>query len=387
MKRIDVFKNTKSKYGVLAAFTKGLQEAFRRAKIASRTFDILTQSEGHILSFFAKDMPDYTIGFNVVPQHMSFEQLGIPHVALIVDCATHYPEILESKNAIAGFVELDSCGFYRQCGQKNVFFFPHAICQKQLKSVSQMSVKRDLDVVMCGSYCDPEPIREGWKELLSKRAQDTLFDMAEQVLASDNLTHLQLFVTEMEKHGFFADEIRDKEIPAFTMINWLEMYIRGVDRVRFIQAIDGYDVHIFGDQPERAKWEKALKGKKGLYFHDEVAYEALPDIFLRTRAVLNSMPTIKRGLHERLLMGLSQGASVLSNNNVFLANTFHHPKALLNIQLPNYAQANELLAGAFANEEERLIDIEAAHEVIRREHTFDVRVKMLQDVLPKLSTT
>ena len=384
MKRIDFFKNTKSQYGVLVAFTKGLQQALRRAKIASRTFDILTQSEGDILSFFAKDMPDCTIGFNVIPGHLSFEQLGVPHVALIVDCATHYLEMLECKNAIAGFVEEDSCGFFKLCGHKNVIFFPHAIDQKQLRSASEMKVKRDLDVVMCGSFSDAELIRASWKLLLSKKAQDFLLDAAEQVLASDHLTHLQIFVTEMEKKGFFAEELKEKGIPAFTLINWLEIYIRGIDRIRFIQAIEGHDIHIFGQKEEQELWKKALKRKKRLFFHEKVPYDKLPEVFLRTRAVINSMATIKRGLHERLLLGLSQGASVLSNDNIFIEKTFNQPKALLNIRMPDYSQANELLAHAFENEEERINDIMKAHKIIRDQHTFDVRVKMLQDTLPQM---
>lgn len=382
MKRIDFFTNTKSQYGVLAAFENGLQQALRRSGVVSQTFDILSDSEGYILSHFAKDMPDCTIGFNVIPSYLSFEQLGIPHIALIVDCVTYYPEIFECKNAVVGFVEEDSCGFLRQCGHKYVIFFPHAIDKNQIKSTFREE-KRDLDVVMCGSFTDSELIRASWRLLLSKKAQDLLVDMAEQVLASTHMTHLEIFVKEMEKAGFFAQEIKEKGIPAFTLINWLEMYIRGLDRVRFIQAIDA-DVHIFGLKQEQEQWKEALKGKKNLIFHEAVPYEKLPELFSRARVVLNSMVTIKRGLHERLLLALAQGASVLTNDNIFLEKTFGQHKALLAVTSHNYSIVNTLLAEAFQDEEKRLRDVLSTHKIITEQHTFDVRAKMLQDVLPPI---
>lgn len=367
---------------MLSAFETGLQQAFKRDGVSSQTFDILSDSEGHILSHFAEDMPECTIGFNVIPNHLPFEELGIPHVALIVDCATYYPEIFECKNAVAAFVEEDSCGFVRQCGHKHVIFFPHAI-DKSLLVDTFPEKKRDLDVVMCGSFSDAELIRGSWELILSKKAQDLLMDMAEEVLASSDTTHLELFVKEMEKKGEFANEILEKGLPAFSLMNWLEVYIRGVDRTRFIEAIDA-DVHIFGSEQDEEQWKKALKKKKNLIFHKPVPYEQLPSLFMRAKAVLNSMPTIKRGLHERLLMALARGATVLTNDNIFLSKTFGKHEALLTVTSKDYSAANELLKNAFQDEEKRIKDVLSTHTIIREGHTFEVRAKMLQDVLPPI---
>src|SRR5438105_109449 len=124
--RIDLFKNTRSHFEVLAHFTKEFQKALRRHKIASKTYDILTQSEGEILAHFVKDSSNYTAGFNVlVAEHSFFEPLNILHLAIIVDCATYYPELINSPHTIALFVDEDSCDFVRFFGHENTIFFPH----------------------------------------------------------------------------------------------------------------------------------------------------------------------------------------------------------------------------------------------------------------------
>ncbi len=381
--RIDVFKNTKSQYGVLASFTTSLQQALRRSGISSRTFDILTQSEGTILSHFAKEMPDYTIGFNVIPHHLSFEQLGIPHIALVVDCATHYPELLQCKSAIAAFVEQDSCDLFRLIGHKRVLFFPHAIDEKWLKG-RQMPARRDLDIVLCGSYADSELVRGVWKMLFSEYVQEKLCDIAEKAIASASVTHMEMLMDEMEKGGNFADEIKEKKISAFDLMNWMELYMRGVDRLRFLQALQDVDIHIFAGKKDLEQWEQALRGKKRLFFHEEVAYEELADVFARARIVLNSMPTIKKGLHERLLFALSQGASVLNNASDFVCTAFPQRLAVLSVQPPEYDRANELVQEVFQNEEARQEEVRAAQKYIGEGHTFDARVAYLKEMIPQI---
>jgi hypothetical protein len=174
-----------------------------------------------------------------------------------------------------------------------------------------------------------------------------------------------------------------KEINFYDTMNSLELYIRSVDRVRFLQAIEACDLHIFGAKKYEDDWKRVLKGKKRVHFHDEVAHHALPEIFRRARAVLNSLPTIKRGLHERLLLALTQGASVLGNANVFIHSQFGQSKALLNILPPDYNSANALLEEAFQDEDARLEDVFATHSIIRDKHTWDARAETLTKRLPK----
>lgn len=378
MTSIALIKNTKSAYGVLASFTKSLEEAYERAGFRVISFDFTKDSEGEILALFAKELPEYTVGYNVLSEHLAFELLGIPHIALMVDHAPHHPSLLRSKGTRCGFMDQDSCQLFTSLGHPQVFFCPHAIDRRVLDR--DISGERDLDVVLSGGYSDPQDILDIWDELFSKKAKQILLDMAEDVCQSPSFSHMQALVEEVERGGTLAQEIAKKGISGFELMNWLELYIRGIDRIRFIQALRGVDIHIFGACDD---WKKVLGTKKRLFFHEAVSYDRLPEVFLRAKCVLNSMPTIKRGLHERLLLALACGATVLGNDTVLLSTTFPQNRAILQLLAPHYERANDLLSDCFQNEKMRLADVEATRSLLHEQHTFDARVTLLTNYYTK----
>ena len=377
LQNVVFLRNKKSLSGVLDSFTDGLIEGFRRHGTAASSYDYDDYESGKALDAIKASNADCTIGFNVLLPEDS--PLTIPHYAPLCDSATYYPELRLSNHMIASFMEQDSYGFYKRLGVENIFFMPHAISSKYL---SQKPTKRDLDVVMAGSYINPDAIRKVWEEQLSSQSLHVMLEIAERVLASPHVSHLQAFLERVEEHGPFEKELLAKKLDFFSQLNMLEVYIRNTDRLRLIQNIEGHTVHIFSAKVFTESWKKALQNKKNVQFHDEVPFNDLPGIFSRARCVINSIPTIKRGLHERLLLALAQGATVLGNQNIFIPEQFNQPKAYLNVLSPDYAQANSLLTNAFADEEARLADVYATHKTIQQHHTWDARAKFLIETLP-----
>lgn len=389
LKRIDFFAyKDVPQYGVQQAFTQGLQAALRRLNILSDSHDYKSLSHGQVVAELAKNSPDCTAGFNViVAKHSPIEPLGIPHLSMIVDCATYYPELLDAPHAAISFVEEDSVGLFKRLGVQNVFYLPHAIDRELLSAQNverAKKQKRDLDIVMCGSFHDGDEIIAMWKDLLSEKARRRLMDLAEEVLASPHRSHLQAFVELVELKDDFEGELKEKSIHFFDLMNSLEVYLRSIDRLRYLQAIEVGDIHIFGYKKYEESWKKALKSKKRLFFHPDVPYTELPAVMQRAKVVLNSMPTIKRGLHERILLALSQGASVLSNENSITTRFFPEPLAHLALLPPDYSAANALLEAAFKDEEARLSQVLKTHETILQQHTWDVRAQMLLKTLPPI---
>ncbi len=377
IQRIDLFCSpSNQQYGVQRAFSEGLQKSLLRLGIASSLLD-----ESKILEELVKNKPDCTAGFSVtVGKHSSAEPLGIPHLSMILDSATYFPELLQNPNAIVSFVDEDSVGFFKMLGVKYVFNFGHAI-DKDLLDENTLNEKRDLDVVMMGSYIDADAILAIWKDLLSTDAQNELLNIAERVLASPTLSHLQAFVELIEKKGDFEKELLAKSIQFFDMLNSLDQYIRAIDRRSIVEALDR-PVHIFGAKQYIELWQKSVKDPKKLIFHPEVAFKELPALLKRSRIVINSFPMFKRGLHERLLMALSCGASVLCNDNVLVQKTFGKSSAILKYLFPDYAKANQLIEACLQDEQARLKAVFDTHPTIREKHTWDVRAHALLTILP-----
>lgn len=388
IKKIDFFKNTKSKHNVLKEFTEGLQDSFRKKEIHSTTYDILKETESELLVNFVQSTPDVTAGFNVlIPDSSFFEPLGICHLAIIVDCVTYYPELTHCPHTIAAFVEEDSCSLFKMWGHPHVLFLPHAIPKSYFKKYTEQEIrlsKRDLDVVFCGSFIDSNVIYENWNILFSEHAQSILKNIAENVLASPEISHMQLFLQTLEKDAAFQDELQKKQIPLVDIMNSLEVFIRGEDRLRLLNAVKGHDLYIYGSKEDIPSWQKTLVGHKNIHYCDPVPFSELPDLFMRTKVVVNSLPTIKKGYHERIFTAIAFGASVLGSENVMISPWNVYSRAILPILSPNYNKASELIDYALHDEKMRLDDVLALRKIIENEHTWDNRRDFLLQELPKI---
>jgi len=375
---IVFLRNKRSPEGVLEAFSEGLEEAFCRLGVKVEVFDYEDFEAENCIEEIKALKPNLTIGFNILLPEDS--PLNVPHYAPLCDSATYYPELRLTNHLIASFMEQDSFGFYKRLGVEKIFFLPHAISRDFL--TLDLHKKRDLDVVMAGSFINPEAISKVWKEQLSPKSFAAMLGLAEEVLASPNLSHLEAFTRLVEEHGPFEQELLDKKLDFFSQLNMLEVYIRNSDRLRMIQNINEYKVHIFCPKPFRSAWQQVLSNKKNVEYHDAVPFTELAEVFSRARLVINSIPTIKRGLHERFLLALSRGASVLTNENIFITTQFFVPKAILNTLAPGYSELDAQIEKSFVNEEARLQEVLSTHPTIKQYHTWDARAKTLMETLP-----
>ncbi len=383
--RVDIFKNTESKYEVLAHFTKEFQKALKRAKIESDTYDIIEQPEEEILASFVKNQTDFTFGFNVLlAEHSLFEPLSIPHISWIVDNATYYPALINLPHTLACFVDDDSCEFIRLFGHTATMFLPHAIEKEAVSSSQDEEIRkeaRDLDIVLAGSFIDADGIVGEWHKIFSKKTVQFLDEVVESTLASPSLCHTLACLQALQKNNEVVEEIKGKELPIFDILNSIEKVIRGRDKIRLVNAMSGLDFHIFGKASDEERWREVCKDKKSFTFHEHVAFEDLLKLYKRSRIVVNSMPTIKKGFHERIFYGLAAGASVLTNENSLVPSAFDEKGALLYYLAPNYKDIPNTIQVALKDEEKRLQDVLKARERVRESHTWDNRVKTLQEVL------
>ncbi len=381
IERIDLFTFPHTQqYGVQHAFTEGLQKALLRLGVASSLYDYKELSVGSVIAHLVQNSPNFTAGFNVtVSEHSPLEPLGIPHLAMIIDSANYFPELLRTPKSPVSFVDEDSIGFYKMLGGQNAFYFPHAIDRD---SIREIPAYRDLDIVMCGSFMDAPDIAATWQELLSPESAARMHAMAERVLASSHISHLQAFVEEVNAKGAFEKELLEKGIDFFDLLTSLDQYIRGIDRIRILSAIER-PIHVFGSEKYVDSWKKSVKNSSKLVFHDEVPYTDIQAIFRRSRIIINSFPMFKRGLHERLLLALGSGASVLANDNIAVQKVFGGSPALLSYL--GYDKVNTLIDEALADEEVRLARVWATHPILLKEHTWDVRAQELLRQLSLLS--
>ena len=104
----------------------------------------------------------------------------------------------------------------------------------------------------------------------------------------------------------------------------------------------------------------------------------------RSKVVLNSFPMFKRGLHERLLLALASGASVVSTDSMYVQRAFGKTGAILPYLSTSYDTVNQMIEVALQDEDTRFANVMATHEILKKYHTWDVRAQMLVDTLQTL---
>ncbi len=369
-----LIENTKSRFGVLNGFLDGFEKACRAKGIRTKRIRLDTTTNDELIAQLKKDKPDATFGFNIVLDRTAFfDATKVPHVTCVTDYATYYFELLKLPETITCFVDEDSCKLFSSFGRKDTIFLPHAI-DKELFT-KPLTKKRDLEVVLTGSYFDPEVLELVWQEFLPKELIDILKTAASRALSSSSLPHFLALHQVLEEKPDLAKYISES-FGIINIANMLEPYIRAVDRTKLIDAcLNHFDVHVFSSAEDSPKWKERFGSK--LNVHDECPYDQLFDLFSSSKFVLNSVPTIKHGLHERLLTSVAAGAVSVSFDTEFLELLLPRSPAVI---LYRPAELDKLIVEMKTGQTGRDVDL---CNSFAQEHTWDARIDYLMDVLPK----
>jgi len=376
--RIDLFENTKSRYEVLSYMTKGLHNALRRLGIRSTCLDIAGCSREKIREALRRGKADYTLGLNVLVDRDFLPMCT--HIAIFVDHMAWHQNALSCPEMVAAFVDKSSSELFTLCGHARTLFLPHAVdqewCRQKLPSAA-----RDFDIVMAGSFIDGDEIMKKWKRQFSKKLYTLCRDVAEEALTSPQ-NHMAILLYALRAQPDLLAEIGKKKIPLYGLVTSLDLVIRSFDKIRLLNALEGYKIDLFGLKEEHAKWKRVLRGN--ITYHEALPFEELIEIFSRSKIVVNSLATIKYGIHERALYALAAGSSVITNENPFISLYFPPSRAMLFWDAKKPDTLAERVKRALSSEAVRLGDIRRARRIIAQHHTWDVRLRELLRALSAL---
>ncbi len=365
--RILLLQHVGSRYGVLKGMSEALYSAFIRQGIETTLFDAWDQGPSELLRCIDEWKPEYTFSINLFAhKELPFDSYGINHIVLCVDALSNYKGLnegeIESKHLNCLFVDAYSSDLYKARGGR-ACWFPHAISEELLDEIQTKKVlpwtERPYEVVLLGSYIDPKEELMLWRNLFSKKQIDTLCSLAEELLEDASLSFQHTLLAFLNNNPSFCEILKKNSLSVFQFISSLESYMRGVDRKRLAQAFPGAHIHIFGEG-----WQPF----PGCTIHPPVPFLSVFEVCTQAKVVVNSTPTIRRGYHERLFLGLASGALVVTSK----------------ADVPHLEQAKSLLqytTSSLPHLHERVKNMEQlppALEWLRKNHTWDVRIKNLR---------
>lgn len=383
LQKVYLFPPAFSQYGVLHDFTRGLSNALNRQGVLARIIEPHKDDPKGFLDAILTDPPDCTLSFNgLLPDsagHFLCDMIKIPHVACLTDSPNRFFPLVQSPRTIMTCVDQDFCQVYRDFQCDRTIFLPHAISKS---TVPPLVAEPIYDVLMLNSFIDYDAIRQDWKTHYPKELQDILDEAAEWALTDYQKPYLQAFVQTMDRHLKAGKNINLKQINYEELLVSLEAYIGGKSRAQLLRSIRDVTVHVFGSH-EGLGWKKYLDPhQSNIRLHGPVPFSEAIELMKKAKIILNSIPEIKQGLHERILNGLACGAAVLSLRTPFLQEHFKDGEEILLYHPLQWEEVNTKLHHYLEDETARYQLAGRGREKVMQHHTWDHRAQTLMRELP-----
>lgn len=381
LQKICFLVNT-NQYDSKRHFVQRLAAAFERDGVQTTILD--TDEWTQVTELQIKTLePDFTCSFNeVMPSpdgRFMWDELQIPHLALVIDPAIYYMHLAKSSYAIITCVDRFDCDLLRSSAAKNVIFLPHATEPVEFDP----KAPREYEAVLLGSLYDPEGLRKQWQEKLSPELAKAC-DIACELVLSDNRTH---FVEALWK-ALAETGQQGQQSEFLNLCFYVDYYLRGKDRLELVRSLKDVELHIFGEVHGETEfgntWDTYVGDMPNVHTHDPVSYKDSFEILKRAKFCLNSTPSFKNGTHERIFSGMSSGCVVATNDNLYFREFFNDGEDILLYQHGKWPLINEKIAALLKDEPKRATIAEAGRENVLQNHIWDARVATLQSSLSEI---
>ncbi len=168
--------------------------------------------------------------------------------------------------------------------------------------------QREHDVVFVKTAIDPASIRLQWANLPPK-LRSLLHDAAELVLAGADATVAAVCARAFEDRLIHVGDRQELFLNACSAV---DHYARAVRAERMVRALLPHDALIVGD------WSYLDKPGARARFRAAMPADRLDDLYADSRIVVSTSPSVRHGMHERVMAGLLAKAFVLSDTTPFL---------------------------------------------------------------------
>ncbi len=162
---------------------------------------------------------------------------------------------------------------------------------------------RPYDTVFVKTGIDPARIQLEW-DVLPRVTQQILHESAAEVLSGSNETIAAICRAAFERHNLHCGSQRELLLYVCCSI---DRYARAKRAERMVQNLMRHDVLIVGDwshldrSDARARFAPALPGSQ------------LDALYAESKIVVNTSPSVRHGIHERIMAGLRAKSAVLSD--------------------------------------------------------------------------
>jgi len=370
--------------GILRLWTEKIFERFAARGFSSHLIDLRNEAWlQHLNDRLAVSKPTFCFSFQGMGTSLIFEQkynfwerANIPFVTVLGDNPYHAPR-LHAAHAPG------MCYLY--CYEDFLQTYQHFLKGKAYASTLCIGhpenpyadrtpwEQREHDIVFVKTGVNPAALQQRWKTAPPK-IQQILQDCAELVLSGlDESVQTICAKVFADKNIYWGDRLE----LFLSTCSLVDFYARAVRAERMVQGLMRHNALIVGD------WSHLDKSGARARFQDPVAAEHLDDLYAKSKIVVNTLPTIRFGLHERILGGFFAKSAVISDTTPYLQKKLAGYRSFfgLDIDRPTFSEELDHTVNSCLADPDIAEKIQAAADAANNAFSLDGYVKEMLEHL------
>lgn len=395
--KIMMYKG-KSGYDALRVFADELAEQLQKRDHEVLLLDFTKPEQVERLLFEIAEgknrfFPDLVLSMNGIGADLRsrdgrllHNELKVPFVSYIVDHPLYHHARLSThlrrhhvicvNQGFAAYVKT----YYPRICSVEVLMQGGLAPKEEPKQLSQ----RAYGVVFMGTYRNEKTIEQQICQS-DPTVRDVSLCMAETLLLHPEYSLEQALEEVLQRAGITLK--REAFADTMNAMHLVDKYVRALYRHLAVKALveHGISVDVWGDH-----WEEILpelSEPSRLTIHAPVGYRDAAKIYQEAQIVLNVMPWVKEGLHDRLLGGMLAGAVCVSDETTTLRKEWEPDREVVLYSLAHLEQLPAIVGKLFAAPETMQTIAAAGQAHARQTHGWDFRAGELELILQKLLQT
>lgn len=381
LQRIVILVNS-NLYDTKLSYANDFSTALVKAGIETQLIDFTgrdfeAQDARKILDF----QPDLTCSFNSIHPFPSgeylWDYLRIPHWTIHLDPAIYALNLLQSPYSIVSCVDRKEEQFLKKEKEfQRTFFFPHATAP-----IPKRVGKKKWDLIIIGSFYDPEGVRAQWNQEFSRELCIALDEMAELTLAEQSLNFVEACDLVLKQRNIDPSDVDLSRLWFF-----LDYYLRGRDRFELVKSLKDFPITWVGDIHTKTQfpgygWNYYGKDLSHVTCLPSVSHQESLKYLQQSRLCLNSVPSFKDGSHVRVFTSLAADCGVITNETPYWKEEFGENQGLLFYQCSKKEYLKEKVRFFLGNKQLLEEEIGRGKEIVMQRHTWTQRVDFVREIV------
>lgn len=368
--------------GILRWWTEKILASFSKHGLPFELIDLMDPNwQSQLTARLGTARPEFCFSFQGVGTNIYsndgsnfWERTGIPFFSYLGDSPHHAPKLhaAEGRSMFLLYGCNDFLELYQHFlnGKAYAGTLRYGYPENSAADRTPWN-KREHDIVFVKTGVDSEALRLKWAEY-PKRVNVILQETAALVLSGADETVATLCAKVFAEQQIHWGERREFFLFACSTVDF---YVRAVRAERMVEALMRHDALIVGN------WSHMDQSSARARFHAPIAAERLDDLYAASKIVVSTSPTVRYGIHERVMAGLLAKSAVLSDTTPFVQNLLKDCPSFLgvNIDQPTFGEEVDSALSSFLADPASPAKVESSTAVARELFSFDTFIQQLLD--------